>query len=337
MQITTSSGSASAPLMKGFSVIALAASALVSVLLISAFWYVSLSDIQRDVEERADLASAQIEKLDSPSAESLSLISQTLSLSMIELHGRDGSVILVGSPSAAGERFSFPSAVGDVVVSVDRSAADAKLSRRLIYAGGVALFLETALLFGFLALARRGEREVARREKENKEMESELFFLAHYDPVTSLPNRTLFWERLDASVERARRLGKGLALVAIHLPSCGEVGREYGRSVGDAALLESSSRIQHACRKEDLVCRVGPDAFVVLLEDLPIEQISSAVQRFSDKIAVASRQLWTVPDSDSVLYLTLHLGVSSFPADGASSEALLKIAEDRASEIKFAA
>lgn len=196
-------------------------------------------------------------------------------------------------------------------------------SRSYQIAGSSAL-LEGLLLLSLLWIARRGDERLIESEKEQSAMESELFFLANYDTLTHLPNRSLFWERLDAAISRADRLGKSVCLVLVDLRGFSKINEESGRTVGDKILVEAARRIQAAARSSDLVCRLGSDEYAVLLEDLDPERAIDAANRLSIAMTRQFSESWQ-PISD--VPIICNCGSSLYPHHGNKSEDILACAQ----------
>lgn len=196
-------------------------------------------------------------------------------------------------------------------------------SRSYQIAGSSAL-LEGLLLLSLLWIARRGDERLIESEKEQSAMESELFFLANYDTLTHLPNRSLFWERLDAAISRADRLGKAVCLVLVDLRGFSKINEESGRTVGDKILVEAARRIQAAARSSDLVCRLGSDEYAVLLEDLDPERAIDAANRLSIAMNRQFSESWDPLSSAPIQY---NCGSSLYPHHGNKSEDILACAQ----------
>ncbi|HHT00436.1 MAG TPA: bifunctional diguanylate cyclase/phosphodiesterase, partial [Thiomicrospira sp.] len=164
-----------------------------------------------------------------------------------------------------------------------------------------------------------------------KVSEQQLEFLAHHDPLTSLPNRTLLHARLEHSLQVNERSGTQLAVCFIDLDNFKYINDRYGHTTGDQVLVEVAKRMQDCVRKEDSLARVGGDEFVVVLEHLSSQNASEKVilnllNAFNEPI-VLDEQLFS---------LSVSIGVSFFPQDGETIEALNKHADTAMYRAKLA-
>jgi diguanylate cyclase (GGDEF)-like protein/PAS domain S-box-containing protein len=117
---------------------------------------------------------------------------------------------------------------------------------------------------------------------ERKQAEEKLVYNALHDPLTNLPNRVLFMDRLQHAMERARRhRDESFAVLYLDLDRFKVVNDSLGHNIGDQLLIESARRLANCLRTEDTVARLGGDEFVVLLEDIqnPID-----TKRIADRI-----------------------------------------------------
>ena len=155
-----------------------------------------------------------------------------------------------------------------------------------------------------------------------KELQDKLNYIAYYDPVTELPNRVNFMERLKFSISRTRLVGRSLAVLFIDIDRFKYVNDTCGYPAGDSVLKEIAGRIKSAVREGDTVARLGSDEFGVILIDLAHkEDIPKAI----NKIFNAMEEPISVDNKEVVL--TLSVGISVFPDDGADAEDLVKKAE----------
>lgn len=155
-----------------------------------------------------------------------------------------------------------------------------------------------------------------------KRSQMELNFLAHHDPLTGLPNRLLFNERLGHALKRAQRENRQVALLFIDLDRFKNINDTLGHPVGDMLLSQVAQKMQQAIREEDTLARLGGDEFTVILEDVGHSRNAAAV---AEKLMAC----FTIPYSiqGRELYLTASIGISLFPQDGDGVDTLLKNAD----------
>lgn len=120
------------------------------------------------------------------------------------------------------------------------------------------------LVAGFNTLVNR----LQEREAVLKASEARLEFLAYHDPLTGLPNRALFEDRLEQMLARTRRDATEMALLFCDLDGFKPINDAHGHGVGDAVLREVAERLGTGRRRTDTVARLGGDEFVILLSDL---------------------------------------------------------------------
>ena len=99
---------------------------------------------------------------------------------------------------------------------------------------------------------------------EIRQQQERMEHLVHHDPLTDLPNRLEFMDRLSQEVSRTVRYDRMMAVAYIDLDGFKPVNDDYGHLVGDLALKEVAERLRFAVRKEDLVARLGGDDFAVI-------------------------------------------------------------------------
>ena len=132
----------------------------------------------------------------------------------------------------------------------------------------------------------RGVVASIRDVTEQKEFEAQLEHRALHDYLTGLPNRALLRDRLDHSLQRARRTGERLAVLFLDLDRFKTVNDSLGHEAGDRVLEEVSRRLEEAVRDRDTVARVGGDEFIVLLEDVSDEEAArETAERLAEVIA----------------------------------------------------
>lgn len=156
-----------------------------------------------------------------------------------------------------------------------------------------------------------------------KEQQRRLDWMAYYDPLTQLPNRTLLADRIQQAIAHANRDGHSLAICYLDLDGFKPINDTYGHDTGDKLLLEVAQRLKQTIREDDTVARLGGDEFVLLLTDLnTLMESEAALQRVLS--AVASRYPL---DDGSSLELTASLGVTFYPGDSEDPDTLLRHAD----------
>jgi diguanylate cyclase (GGDEF)-like protein/PAS domain S-box-containing protein len=147
--------------------------------------------------------------------------------------------------------------------------------------------------------------------------QQKLEHIAHYDPLTDLPNRTLLAERLEQAMARARRQQRPLALGYLDLDGFKDINDQHGHDVGDALLVVMADRVSQALRETDMAARLGGDEFVVILADFPGGRAGEDL--LGGILAAVARPIHA---SDLVLQLSASLGVTLYPqADAADADA----------------
>ncbi len=194
----------------------------------------------------------------------------------------------------------------------------------LLAATLVLLVLEGLFLFRpAVRNLRQSWTENTEAHKFERELDQQrLSYLARYDALTGLINRTLFSDRLESAVARARRDGSVVALMFLDLDGFKDVNDRLGHAVGDALLRQVAERIVACVRESDTVARLGGDEFTVILE---------GGQRVEDAGRVATKILRSVADPYRVggedIVITTSMGIAAFPLDGETAEDLLKGAD----------
>jgi diguanylate cyclase (GGDEF)-like protein/PAS domain S-box-containing protein len=181
----------------------------------------------------------------------------------------------------------------------------------------------------------RPERIVAvlRDVTERRRLQERLERLAHYDPLTALPNRALFFDRLEGAVARARREERRFALLFIDLDGFKAVNDRYGHDAGDYLLFEIARRLRLAIRDSDTAGRMGGDEFTVLLENISKPDDAASV---AEKIRSSLSEPAVIPAGASVR-VGASVGVAVFPDDGEDGESVLKAADSAMYAIKLSA
>jgi len=157
---------------------------------------------------------------------------------------------------------------------------------------------------------------------ERKNSEARIAYLAHHDPLTGLPNRALFQDRLQQAMGRAERNADLLALLYLDLDRFKTINDSLGHIAGDRLLQAVAERLQSCVRETDTICRQGGDEFIIVLTDIGDTEIPA---RIAEKIL---RHLSEPFDLDGhALGTSFSIGIAVYPNDGDTPEALMKNAD----------
>jgi len=163
-----------------------------------------------------------------------------------------------------------------------------------------------------------------------REMQERLQHLIHHDALTDLPNRSLFMDRLEQAMLTAQRFNNSLALLWIDLVHFHAINDVHGHDAGDAVLRETARRLDGLERQGDTLARLSADEFGLVLANLDQESaIIGLARKVMETLAVP------VSFEGKEIPLAANIGISIFPKDAGSPEALLKAAHtalDRAKQ-----
>ncbi len=163
---------------------------------------------------------------------------------------------------------------------------------------------------------------VIRYAVERKRTELELVRLAHYDQLTSLPNRTLLRERVEHALGRAMRAGTGVATLVLDMDRFKEINDMLGHEIGDKLLVEVAQRIRASLRDQDTVARLGGDEFAVVLEGVSeAREVLPVIERIIDSLA----EVTTIGGHE--INSSTSVGIAMFPENGSNLSELLRAAD----------
>jgi diguanylate cyclase (GGDEF)-like protein/PAS domain S-box-containing protein len=157
---------------------------------------------------------------------------------------------------------------------------------------------------------------------ERKRAEEHVKHLAFHDPLTGLPNRLLFNDRLTIALAQAHRSRQKLATLYLDLDRFKVINDSLGHSVGDELLRRVADRLRMCVREEDTVARLGGDEFIILMPRISSRRDAETVAR---KILTAIRLPFAIEDRD--FFLQTSIGVSLYPSDGIDAETLVQNAD----------
>jgi diguanylate cyclase (GGDEF)-like protein/PAS domain S-box-containing protein len=146
-------------------------------------------------------------------------------------------------------------------------------------------------------------------------------WLAHYDELTKLPNRTLLNDRANIAIQRARRNNSPLAMLFLDLDNFKNINDTIGHEAGDLILAEVSSRLKSIIRESDTISRQGGDEFIVILSDTTDEGAVKVVKNIDDSIS----EVFEI--GGHRITVTFSIGIAMYPADGANFNELLRAAD----------
>lgn len=157
---------------------------------------------------------------------------------------------------------------------------------------------------------------------ELKRAQLEMQHLAHFDPLTRLPNRALFQELLLRGVQHAKRYNKALTLVLIDIDRFRRINDSLGHAVGDQLLRTVAQRLEDATDDRNTLARIAADEFAMIMPETGSPSaVAHAVERLQQQVAQA------VKIDEYEINVTVSMGISTFPSDGEDPQILQKNAE----------
>ncbi len=154
------------------------------------------------------------------------------------------------------------------------------------------------------------------------EREEHLTKLAHYDQLTKIPNRHLFFDRIEHLIERSRRYNSMFAVLYIDLNNFKIINDNEGHAYGDYVLRETAARLKKLVRASDTIARLGGDEFVVIMESIhhpeDAELLASTITQKLKEAFLINKRKYTVNGS---------IGIAIYPVDSMTSDGLLSHAD----------
>jgi diguanylate cyclase (GGDEF)-like protein/PAS domain S-box-containing protein len=151
-----------------------------------------------------------------------------------------------------------------------------------------------------------------------KMAEENIFFLAHHDPLTRLPNRSTLYARIDQVISVAQKSNRNIALLFLDIDGFKQVNDTMGHDVGDRVLQSVARRLSDCTRSCDIVSRLGGDEFVIVLWDCGVEETTLV----AEKIIASGFGI-----EGSRALINTSIGISLYPEDGTDYLTLLKNAD----------
>lgn len=190
----------------------------------------------------------------------------------------------------------------------------AEVQRQITISTGLIVFqLALTLLFFFIVIRQISQLQTSRMQFSD---------LANFDPLTNLPNRRLFHDRLEQEIRKAHRAKGRLALLFLDLDNFKDINDTLGHQVGDRLLQEAARRLGECVRDSDTVARLGGDEFTIILSDLDgsanVAGISQAILKtLSNPFELDGREA----------FISASIGITFYPDDAGDVITLLKNAD----------
>ena len=167
----------------------------------------------------------------------------------------------------------------------------------------------------------------------NKKSEERLFYQAHYDALTELPNRYLLMDRLERDINRAKRTESALAVLFIDLDRFKSVNDSLGHRVGDELLVHMAKRLSSHVRGYDSLARFGGDEFVIIVSaETDVNNIATRASILSERILDSLSEPFDIDGRE--LFVEASIGITIYPRDGDIPDDLLKSADAAMYEAK---
>lgn len=218
------------------------------------------------------------------------------------------------------ELASIASAIDYQPIRVDVSASIDDIAQILIAAG------LQRMSNGFIVTAEGRYVGVANAHdllhQLTQRKQSELYYLAHYDSLTQIPNRMLLTDRLQQACRESARSGTIVGLMFVDLDRFKQVNDSMGHSFGDNLLRAVAARLQICIRDCDTVARLGGDEFAILMDGLQDPQTANVL---GQRVIDAMRQPFVIMDRE--LFITASIGIALYPTDDSNVENILAKAD----------
>ncbi|MCO6441095.1 MAG: EAL domain-containing protein [Nitrococcus mobilis] len=155
-----------------------------------------------------------------------------------------------------------------------------------------------------------------------KQAEEQIRYQANYDPITGLPNRTLFIKRLTQALKQANRKHCQAALLFLDMDHFKQINSILGHESGDRLLREVAQRLLRCVRENDSVIRVGGDEFAIVLPEVPRPRVAARVAR---KVIAALAQPFEVAGSE--VSTGASIGIALYPVDADNCDSIRQHAD----------
>jgi diguanylate cyclase (GGDEF)-like protein/PAS domain S-box-containing protein len=157
---------------------------------------------------------------------------------------------------------------------------------------------------------------------QRKQSEESIWRQANFDPLTGLPNRSMFREQLKQEIKKAHRSGQMLAVFFFDLDRFKEINDSLGHEMGDALLKEAGRRLANCVRETDTAARLGGDEFTLIVSEL--DHLDS-VERIAQEILKRMAEPFQLGEEQA--FISVSIGITLYPQDAEDFEQLLKNAD----------
>ncbi|MFW5427099.1 MAG: EAL domain-containing protein [Methylophagaceae bacterium] len=224
-----------------------------------------------------------------------------------------------------------PSGIGQIIIWEDITELYAEFNHSLFlgFLFGLLTFIlmELMLFWAIGAVSSQLNKTIDKQKRHQEELE----LIAHYDPLTKLPNRTLFNDRFNQAIARSKRSNTKLAICFLDLDNFKPINDNFGHDTGDQLLIKVAKRLHAIIREEDTISRQGGDEFALLLADFHTS---------TQCIALLKRIHKSLSEPYIINGITHQISASSgttlYPLDNADPDTLLRHADQAMYQAKLA-
>jgi diguanylate cyclase (GGDEF)-like protein/PAS domain S-box-containing protein len=156
---------------------------------------------------------------------------------------------------------------------------------------------------------------------QKKESEDLIWQQANFDTLTGLPNRHMFYDRLEQAIKKSNRSGLPMALMLLDIDHFKEVNDTLGHAQGDILLVEAARRIAEFVRGSDTVARLGGDEFTIILSEVDANSVEHIAQNIIERLAAPFQLL------QETAFVSASVGITLYPNDAQDIDTLIKNAD----------
>jgi len=220
-----------------------------------------------------------------------------------------------------GEIMTTDPVIVDISTSID-DLANITINAGMRHMANGFIIVENSAYIG-MATGHKLLEEITQRKQQD------LYFLAHYDQLTGVPNRLLFKDRLLQACQQAKRSKNSFALVFVDLDRFKQINDTLGHSFGDQLLINFAHRLTSSVRESDTVARMGGDEFVIILQNLTE---AGHAEKVASTIIDNIRQPMLIYERE--IHITASLGVALYPLHDDTVDGLIRKADAAMYEVK---